>query len=82
MAKIKHIALTTQDPDKAAAFYKEAFGLKEIRRSPDEAQYSSQMDTLAWPSSNWKTEKRVLGVVDAGMGLTPSGIHHFGFEVE
>src|SRR5205814_9169150 len=34
MARIKHIALTTSDPAKAAAFYKEAFGLKEVRRSP------------------------------------------------
>jgi len=34
MARIKHIALTTSDPAKAAAFYKEAFGLTEVRRSP------------------------------------------------
>ncbi len=34
MPRIKHIALTTQDPAKAAAFYKEAFGLREIRRNP------------------------------------------------
>jgi len=27
MAKIKHIALATQDPDKTAAFFKEVFGL-------------------------------------------------------
>lgn len=29
MAKLKHIALTTQDPAKTAAFYKEAFGMRE-----------------------------------------------------
>ncbi len=37
MAKIKHIALTTKDPEKVAAFYKEAFDLQEIRRSPNGA---------------------------------------------
>ena len=30
MAKIKHIALSTQDPEKTAAFYKEALGLEEV----------------------------------------------------
>ena len=30
MARIRHIALTTENPSKTAAFYKEAFGLKEI----------------------------------------------------
>ncbi len=34
MPRIKHIALTTKDPDKAAAFYKQAFGMREIRRNP------------------------------------------------
>ena len=29
MPRIKHIALTTKDPAKVAAFYKEAFGLRE-----------------------------------------------------
>ena len=29
MAKIKHIAIRTPDPEKTAAFYKEAFGLEE-----------------------------------------------------
>ena len=30
MAKIKHIALSTQDPDKTARFYIDVFGMKEI----------------------------------------------------
>jgi catechol 2,3-dioxygenase-like lactoylglutathione lyase family enzyme len=39
MARIKHIALTTENPAKTAAFYKEAFGLKELRRSPNGAVF-------------------------------------------
>ena len=34
MARIKHIALATQDPAKTAAFYMENFGLKELHRKP------------------------------------------------
>jgi glyoxylase I family protein len=30
MAKIKHIAIRTQDIEKTAAFYKEAFGLEQV----------------------------------------------------
>ena len=30
MAKIKHIAIATQDADKVARFYTEVFGLEEI----------------------------------------------------
>ncbi len=30
MAKIKHIAIATQDPDKTADFYKDVFELQEV----------------------------------------------------
>ena len=33
MAKIKHIALTTENPGGVAEFYKKAFDMEEIRRS-------------------------------------------------
>ena len=33
MPQIRHIALATNDPEKTAAFYKEAFGFKEIART-------------------------------------------------
>ena len=32
MAKIKHIALSTQDPEKTAKFYVDVFGMKQIGR--------------------------------------------------
>jgi len=32
MAKIKHIALSTQDVDKTAKFYIDVFGMKEIAK--------------------------------------------------
>ena len=78
MARIKHIALTTKDPDKAAAFYKSAFGLREIRRSPSGAVFLTD-GYINLAILNWKTEK------DADVGANGpnyNGIHHFGFEVE
>jgi len=35
MARIRHIALTTKDPEKTAAFYMQAFGMKEVSHSPN-----------------------------------------------
>ena len=78
MARIKHIALTTKDPDKVAAFYKEGLGLKEIRRSPSGAVFLTD-GYINLAILNWKTEK------DADVGANGpnyNGIHHFGFEVD
>ena len=36
MARIKHIALVTDDPVKTAEFYKQHFGLTELYRRPSE----------------------------------------------
>lgn len=33
MAKIKHIAIRTPDPEKTAAFYKKVFGLEEAGKA-------------------------------------------------
>ena len=78
MPRIKHIALTTKDPGKTAAFYKEAFGMLEIRRAPNGAVFLTD-GYINLAVLNWKTEKSA----DVGAnGPNYSGIHHFGFEVE
>jgi catechol 2,3-dioxygenase-like lactoylglutathione lyase family enzyme len=78
MPRIKHIALTTKEPAKVAAFYKEAFGLREIRRNPRGAVFLTD-GYINLAILNWKTEK------DADVGVNGpnySGVHHIGFEVE
>ena len=78
MARIKHIALTTKNPDEVAAFYRDGLGLKEIRRSPSGAVFLTD-GYINLAILNWKTEK------DADVGANRpdySGIHHFGFEVD
>jgi catechol 2,3-dioxygenase-like lactoylglutathione lyase family enzyme len=76
--RIRHIALTTADPAKTAAFYKEAFGMREIRRNPRGAVFLTD-GYINMAILNYKTEKDP----DVGAhGPNFDGIHHLGFEVE
>lgn len=78
MPRIKHIAMTTKEPAKVAAFYKEAFGMRELRRSPNGAVFLSD-GYINLAILNYKTEKDA----DVGAhGANFDGIHHIGFEVE
>ena len=82
MARIKHIALHTEDPAKTADFYKEVFGLQEINRRPDD----SGADGV------WLTDGYIyfailkIGSEEApNLGEGPStvkGVHHIGFYVD
>ena len=68
MARIRHIALLTQDPPKLAQFYQASFGMKEVARSGEkrDAIYLSDgyINLAILPARGW-----------------PEGIFHFGFEV-
>src|SRR3982074_2195233 len=78
MARIKHIALTTKEPAKVADFYKSAFGLKELRRSPNGAVFLTD-GYIHVAVLNHKTEQDA----DVGAhGPNFDGIHHFGFEID
>jgi catechol 2,3-dioxygenase-like lactoylglutathione lyase family enzyme len=78
MARIKHIALTTKEPAKVAEFYKSAFGLKELRRSPSGAVFLTD-GYIHVAVLNHKTEQDA----DVGAhGPNFDGIHHFGFEID
>ena len=45
MAKIKHIAISTQDPDAACKFYTETMGLKVVGRSTAQVRPGSSSAT-------------------------------------
>ena len=76
MARIKHIAIRTPDPEKTAAFYKEVFGLKEVGQARTGCYLSDGYINLA-----------ILKSRDQGSGESPrdeadyAGVHHFGFMV-
>jgi catechol 2,3-dioxygenase-like lactoylglutathione lyase family enzyme len=78
MARIRHIALTTENPAKTAAFYQEAFGLREVRRSPNGAVFLTD-GHINLAVLNLK-DNRSPDVGAHGENFT--GIHHFGFEVD
>lgn len=77
MARIKHIAIRTPDPEKTAAFYKDVFGLKEVGQARTGCYLSDGYINLA-----------ILKSRDDGDGESPrdvsgyGGIHHFGFMVD
>ena len=83
MARIKHIALVTDDPVKTAEFYKEHFGLTELYRRPTDTG-----DKGVWLSDGYI----YFAILKYGTGDAPKlgpgqtselrGIHHIGFQVE
>lgn len=80
MAKIKHIALSTQDVDKTAKFYIDVFGMKEIARidSPGARGYYLSDGDLNLAILNFKND----AVAGVERGKDFSGIHHIGFQVD
>ena len=80
MPKIKHIALSTQDPDATAKFYIDVFGMKEIGKIDSQGArgyYLSDGD-INLAILNFKND----AVAGAERGKEWSGIHHIGFQVE
>ncbi len=80
MAKIKHIAIATQDADKAAKFYVEVFGLKQIAKldSPNASGYYLSDGNINMAILNFKNDQ--VSGPEYGQGY--SGLHHIGFEVD
>ena len=80
MAKIKHIALATQDPAKTAAFFKEVFSLQEVGKvdgANAEGYYLSD-GNINLAILNFKNPV----VAGEEFGSDYVGIHHIGFLVE
>jgi glyoxylase I family protein len=80
MAKIKHIAISTQDVEATARFYIEVFGLTVAGKvdSPGASGYYLSDGDLNLAILNFKNDD-VAGR-ERGKGF--SGIHHIGFQVE
>ena len=78
MAKIRHIALTSDNPSKLADFYKEVFGMTEVRRS-ENGQVFLTDGYINMALLNYKTPNDE----DPGPnGGYYDGIHHIGFQVD
>ena len=83
MARIKHIALVTDDPAKTAEFYKEHFGLTELYRRP-----AGTGDHGVWLSDGYiyfailKYGEAGAPKLGPGQSSDLRGIHHIGFQVD
>lgn len=80
MARIKHIAIATQDPDATARFYIDTLGLEEVGRvnSPNATGYYLSDGNVNLAILNFTNED----VAGPEYGTAYSGIHHIGFEVD
>jgi lactoylglutathione lyase len=77
MAKLRHLAIATNDPDATAEFYKQAFDFKEVRRTDSDLATGVFLSdgTLNIAVLNFKTDQ-------LGRGMDYVGLHHIGFVVE
>ena len=80
MARIRHIAIQTQDEEATKDFYVENFGLKVVGKVKNEriAGYYLTDDHINLAILNFKND--TLAGTERGMGW--SGIHHIGFQVD
>ena len=80
MAKIKHIAIATQNPEGTARFYTDVFGMKQIGRidSPNVLGYFLSDGDINFAILKFKSD----AAAGEERGKDWSGIHHFGFQVE
>ena len=79
MAKIKHIAISTQDTEKTANFYRDVFDLQMVGKvDGDNAEgYYLSDGNVNLAILRFKNE-----TVAGERGTEYSGIHHLGFQVE
>ena len=78
MAKLKHIALTTHEIEKAASFYKDVFEREEVGRSGATHIYLSDGEMNLTIRACKTSDDPDVGQ----QGEQFSGIHHIGFVVD
>lgn len=85
MKKIRHIAISSQDPAATAKFYKEAFGWEEISRSgldADQESGSPRPSGVIMSDGSINITILKFGTDQIGKGLDFKGVHHLGVVVD
>lgn len=80
MARIRHIAIQTQDEEATAHFYMENFGLKMVRRLDSERTAGYFLTDGHINLAILRFKNNVVAGAERGTGW--SGIHHIGFQVD
>lgn len=80
MAKLKHIAIATQDPDATAKFYRDVFDLQMVGKVDNDNVEGCYLSDghINIAILRFKNET----VAGEEFGTEYSGIHHIGFQVE
>jgi catechol 2,3-dioxygenase-like lactoylglutathione lyase family enzyme len=80
MARIRHIAIQTQDEEATKRFYVENFGLKVVRKLDSERTSGYFLTDGHINLAILRFKNDVIAGAERGKGW--SGIHHIGFQVE
>lgn len=76
MNQLRHLAIRTEEPEKLVAFYKEAFGFREVNEGMPPA---SLQESRSFHLTDGYFELAILGNVP---NQSPNGLYHFGIKVE
>lgn len=79
MAKLRHIAITVPDPEKAAAFYEKAFGLRRVGTTDWEGAHGVYLTDGVMNLALLRYRKDEFA---GARGRDFVGVHHFGFIVD
>ena len=85
MAQIRHIAISSDNPSKAAEFYKKALGLTEVARfnlPPGVVEEAPRPSTVILTDGHISIALLKFGKDQTGVGLDYQGLHHIGFVVD
>ncbi|HEY2987681.1 MAG TPA: VOC family protein [Candidatus Binatia bacterium] len=75
MARIRHLAIRTENPEKLAAFYKEVFAFEEIHRGSHSGV--SRGKTVHLTDGYFE-----LAILDNSAQQSPNGLYHFGVQID
>ena len=85
MAQIRHIAIASDNPSKAAEFYKSAFGMREVARfnlAPGIVEDAPRPSTVILTDGHISLALLKFGRDQTGVGIDYQGLHHIGFVVD
>jgi catechol 2,3-dioxygenase-like lactoylglutathione lyase family enzyme len=80
MAKLRHLAIATDDPDRTAQFYVDVFEFQKVREAEGKWGYGHILTDGTMNLAILRFTTDAAAGVEKGMGYR--GLHHIGFEVD
>ena len=76
MAKLRHLAIATDDPDRTAQFYVDVFEFAEQNAKPGDPNHYLSDGKVTLVIMPWRIKNFL------GQSILPTGMDHIGFTVE